>query len=179
MTSRSANGRLGPFALYTDVEDGELLALLDSVAARLDEAYGARYGLGLPRRRARPQIALFAEEADFRALARASSGTPVHARGFASGGLVVFYVGGDPWQTVITGFVHELTHTINRHTLGAARQPCRLPSPGWVIHRGRGLGVLDPDPAEVLGQPFLGASRGWSPRWRSPAGTAAALRSPS
>lgn len=157
---REPSGRLGPFALYTDVEDRELLALLDGVAARLDEAYGARYGLGLPKRRARPQIALFAEEAHFRALARATKGAPVHARGFASGGLVVFYVGGDPWQTVITGFVHELTHTLNRHALGAALPPWL--EEGLAEDLG-GVWLEDPDaPSPGMTHPGDGSRHGWT-----------------
>lgn len=154
------NGRLGPFPLYTDVEDEELLALLDRVAERLDEAYGARFGLGLPKRRARPQIALFAEEADYRAVERGTRGARQHMRGFAAGGLVVFYVGNDSWQRVITGIVHELTHTLNRHTLGPSLPPWL--EEGLAEDLG-GVWIEDPDaPAPAMTHPGNGLQHHWA-----------------
>lgn len=161
---REPNGWLGPFPLYTDVEDGALLALLDGVAERLDEAYGARFGLGLPKRRARPQIALFAHEADFRAIAEATPGTSVtvHTRGFAPGGLAVFYVGDDPWHMVLSGIVHELTHTLNRHALGPSLPPWL--EEGLAEDLG-GVWIEDPDaPAPALTHPGEGGRHPWWPQ---------------
>lgn len=157
---RRPNGRLGPFPLYTDVEDPELLALLDGVAQRLDEAYGARFGLGLPARRAPPEIALFATEADFRALARAIPGAPQHVRGLAPGGLVVFYVGEDNWQVVITGFVHELVHTLNRQTLGPSLPPWLEEGMAEDLS---GVWIEEPDaPSPGMAHPGDAVRYGWT-----------------
>ena len=120
---REPNGSLGPYPLYTDVEDEKLLALLGGVAERLDDAYSARYGLAVPKRRSGPVIALFASEQDFRTVAASSTVSLENPRGFAAGGLAVFYVGDDSRPTVVTGFVHELTHTLNRHALGVSLPP--------------------------------------------------------
>jgi hypothetical protein len=115
---RRPNGKLGPFDLYSDVEDEDLLELLATVGERLDEAYSARFGLGVPKRQRQPTIALFSEEEDFRAVVRALPDLPGHARGFADQGLAVFYVGDDPPRDIVTTYVHELTHVLNRYAIG-------------------------------------------------------------
>lgn len=169
---REPNGAIGPFPLYTDVEDQQLLELLDRVAQRLDEAYQARFGLGLPKRRSRPQVALFAKEADFRALARETPNAPVHARGFAPGGMAVFYVGDDPLHLVITGIVHELTHTLNRHALGSSLPPWL--EEGMAEDLG-GVWIEDPDaPSPALTHPGDGRRHGW--RMQEIVGAVAVLR---
>lgn len=116
---RRPNRSLGPYAVYTDVEDEAVLELLDGVAGRLGEAYGARYGLGVPRRRSGPVIALFADQADYEVLVRSVSTPHEHPNGFAVGGLAIFFVGDRPRQTLVTTFVHELTHTLNRQAIGS------------------------------------------------------------
>jgi hypothetical protein len=116
---RRPNRTLGPYALYSDVEDEELIVLLDGVARQLHAAYGARYGLGVPERSSGPVVVLFADEADYRAVARTASSRSEHPSGFAIGGLAIFYVGDRARPAVVSTFVHELTHTLNRHAIGS------------------------------------------------------------
>lgn len=120
---RRPNARAGAFDLYTDVEDQRLLRLLDGAAGRLDDAYRARYRLGLPAHRGSLALALFAREADYREIERLARPDGTHVRGFAHGGLAVFYVGGAGRTEVVSTFLHELTHTLNRRAIGVGIPP--------------------------------------------------------
>lgn len=155
---RRPNRSLGPYALYSDVEDERVIARLDGVAGRLHAAYGARYGLGVLERSSRPVIVLFADEVDYRAVSSTVSSRPTHRSGFAIGGLAVFYVGDRPWPALVSTFVHELTHTLNRQAIGSGL-------PLWLEEGLAGdLGAVwveDPD-APV---PGLIAAAGEKSRW--------------
>jgi hypothetical protein len=117
-----AAGRLGPYALYTDVPRGRLFAL-DRLAAAVEPAYRARYGrvpVGTPRE----AVVLFDREEDYRRLQAADSvlaGLP--AAGHTAGGLVAAYVGGQGPGEVAATLVHELAHLLNRRALGPSLPP--------------------------------------------------------
>jgi hypothetical protein len=115
-------GRLGPYALYTDVPRGRLFAL-DRLAAGVEPVYRARYGrvpLGTPRE----AVVLFDREEDYRRLQAADSvlaGLP--AAGHTARGLVAAFVGGQGPGEVAATLVHELAHLLNRRALGPSLPP--------------------------------------------------------
>ena len=107
--------RLGPWRAVTDVAGGELKGL-DAVAARLADAYTARYGVA-----AAPgpdqAIAIFASDVRYRAFAEADGGALPGTRGHAGAGLAAFSVGQNSLETRVL-LVHELTHLLSRNALG-------------------------------------------------------------
>jgi len=104
---------LGPYTLYTDVDDPGLLGRLAAVASGLEATYRRRYGLD-PGSAAGQAVVLFAREADYRAFA---SGDLTYA-GLGEGGhagfgvAALFAQGSQGWQ-VTALLVHELTHLMN------------------------------------------------------------------
>jgi hypothetical protein len=120
------NGRLGPYRLFTDVEDPELLSVLDGAALRVERAYYARYGRA-PGGRAHQAVVIFRAESDYRRYAAAYKGIPGSGQeaGHAGGGVVAFFVGDRSRQEAVRTLVHELTHLLNRRAL-ADRLPAWL-----------------------------------------------------
>ncbi len=126
--------RLGPFALYTDVEDPKLLRFLSRISDHLPEAYRDRYGLGTDRagdahgdrRAAGDAVVLFAREQDYRAYeAQVRPETDRGALGHAAYGLAVLYVGRQGPEDVAAVLVHELTHVLSHRALATA-------PPSWL-----------------------------------------------
>ncbi len=116
-------GRLGPFRLYTDVTDRDLLRFLGRLAEALPAAYRARYGLD-PGPEAGEVVVLFAAEAGYRDYDRETSATAdLRAGGHASRGLVALFAGDKDRGDVAAVLVHELTHLLNRRTLAATPAP--------------------------------------------------------
>lgn len=116
-------GRLGPFRLYTDLADRDLLRFLGRVAAELPAAYRARYGLD-PGPPTGEVVVLFAGEASYREYDRETSATAgLRAGGHAGRGLVALFAGGKERRDVAAVLVHELTHLLNRRALGPALPP--------------------------------------------------------
>ena len=157
-------GRLGGFALLTDVADAELLGYLARIADQVPGAFAQRYGL--PVSGAGPDaggedplvrpvlgtVVLFAGEADYRAFTRslaALSGGAVDPDELAGLGLAgqtapevasLAVQGSTPRQVART-LVHESVHLLVRRTLGEA-------VPVWLDEGLAGdleLGRIEPD----------------------------------
>lgn len=107
---------VGPWKLYTDVVDAELLELLDHVAGQVPAVYARRFGLTRFASTEPPPIVLFAREEDYRSFANAHSDVgDLNGGGHADRALAALFV---PESTspkaVAATLVHELTHLLNR-----------------------------------------------------------------
>lgn len=118
-----STGSLGPWDLYTDSPDTELVELCNRVVSELEAAYGERYGLELVGEAAEA-ILLFRDAEEFM-LFRDQERTAVEAwaAGFTSEGIVALYAGSWPSRLVCARVVHELTHLLNRRGIGPALPP--------------------------------------------------------
>ncbi|MDY7092848.1 MAG: hypothetical protein SX243_07745 [Acidobacteriota bacterium] len=112
----------GPYLLLTDVEDPQLVRSCKSLASSLDRVYEERYGLDLDGAWA-PEGALviFARRGAFRELARQEGGPRVGYAGYSSGSqsVVVLTAEGAQQAELLRTLTHELTHLVNRRTLGS------------------------------------------------------------
>ena len=137
----ATTGRLGPYALHTDLADPERLAWLDRVAAGFDDAYRRRYGLA-PVGEPAESVVLFAGEAAYRRFVAGDDQIGhLPASGHAAYGLVALFDGGRSAAEVGATLAHELAHLLNRRAIGPA-----LPS--W----------LDEGIADELAQSRIGPS---------------------
>ena len=142
--------KVGPYDLYTDVQDEALLDELSRVAEIVPKAYTARYGRspsGNPER----AIFLFRREEDYRGFARGANFPGGKGRGFTGKGYVAFYAGDNPGKRndLIGVFVHEMTHLLNDRSLA-------WQLPGWLdegIPVDLGSVWLEKDDAESLENP--------------------------
>lgn len=110
----------GPYDLYTDSADDELLQQLDGLASGIDEVYQDRYRLSLV---GRPEgtIVLYVSEEGYRAYQRQRpDGGSVASIGHTGSGLVTLFVGDQSYRQVGSVLVHELVHLLNRRGLGPA-----------------------------------------------------------
>lgn len=106
---------LGAYKLWTDVEDEELLAFLDTVAVVAEEAYFARLGR-LPSGDPLRSAVLFAREEDYRRYS-GEGDLPQGHSGHAGNGVLASYTGGRPRRHVASTLVHEITHLLNARAL--------------------------------------------------------------
>jgi len=117
--------RLGPFELFTDVDDPDLLARLSNVATHLPDAYRQRFDLD-PGSQASEVVVIFATQADY---LRFEAGEPDIAgtgtRGYTGRGISVLSVRDRDPASTLGILIHELTHLLNRRVFG-------LRSPAWV-----------------------------------------------
>lgn len=160
---------LGPWTLYTDVDDPRFLEGLDRLAAATVEAYRQRYGLepGLgpevdpegSRRPAEPReereaVVLFAREEAHRELLGAESAVAtLGAEGHAGAGLVALHRKGGGQEGVRSLLVHELVHLLNRRSLGAR-------TPAWLEEgSAHALASSRIDPSGRLHPELLGGDR--------------------
>lgn len=115
--------RLGPYELYTDSRDDDLLAYLGSLAGQIEDVYVERTGRR-PVGRPRAALVLYRSELPYRVLQRRSSRlAELHPGGHAASGLAMFYAGERGRQDVGSTLVHELVHFLNRRALGPALPP--------------------------------------------------------
>jgi hypothetical protein len=119
----AATGSLGPWDLYTDSSDSDLLELCDRVASELEAVYRRRYGLELLGKAAEA-ILLFQGAEEFLLFKnQESESVEPWAAGFTSEGIVALYAGSWPATLVCARVVHELTHLLNRRGIGPALPP--------------------------------------------------------
>lgn len=116
---------LGPFTLFTDVEDPQLLTNLESVANSIIPAYVSRYGID-PGIRGTDTLVLLAREEDYREF---ESSEPSIANSQTSGyttiGLCILFAGSRSADDIARTLIHELTHLLNRRALG-------IDTPAWL-----------------------------------------------
>ncbi|RMH18992.1 MAG: hypothetical protein D6696_11850 [Acidobacteria bacterium] len=113
---------LGPYALYTDVDNDLLLRRLEALARRLDAIYAIRFGRK-PQGEPRAAVVLFRTAAAYRRFQEQTEElVGLRAAGHSGRGIAALAAGGDLTQVTAT-FVHELTHLINRRALGPALPP--------------------------------------------------------
>lgn len=118
-----AEERLGPYELSTDIRDRALLAYLEKVAAQHEEAYRRRYGLPATGEPA-AAVVLFARPDDYRRFQQAERGLEgLRAAGHAGSGIVALAAGESSRELVAAVLVHELTHLLNRRSIGPALPP--------------------------------------------------------
>ncbi len=123
LAETATEDRCGPFALLTDVRDPEPLAVCRRVGSGVEAAHRRRYGLELVGEAAET-ILLFAREDSFRGFREeAAEGWPGEAFASAAQGFVAVPVGGRPPAAVESSLIHELTHLLNRRSLGPALPP--------------------------------------------------------
>lgn len=119
----AANGRLGPYELYTDVDPPSRLAHLDRLAAQVEPAYRKRYGRA-PRGQAREAILVFTDEDTYRVLqSREARIRGIPAGGHAGHGMLALWVGDRQRHELAATLVHEIVHLLNRRSLGPALPP--------------------------------------------------------
>ena len=138
---------LGPYTLITDVRLDGLLQDLGRLAPQLDAAYALRYGrkpLGEPRE----TVLLFAEPGDYRAAQDLSPSLHgLRSAGHTGPGMVFFFTGGRLRGEILSTFVHEIGHLINRRALGPALPPWLDEGLADDFSAGRldGKGIYRPD----------------------------------
>jgi len=114
---------LGPFTLYTDVEDENLLDWLSAVAQDVFRAYRERFGLD-PGSVTREVLVVFAGEADYRRFEAAEDRiAKADSSGYTSEGLSVLFAGDHARTSLGSLFIHELTHLLNRRVFRAEVPP--------------------------------------------------------
>ena len=115
--------RLGPYELLTDVKDRELLAFLDAVVRHHGPAHLRRYGLA-PVGEPAAAIVLFSREGDYWRYQRSEKGLEgLRAAGHAGSGIVALPAASSSRALIAGVLVHELTHMLNRRTIGPALPP--------------------------------------------------------
>jgi len=120
---RAARSALGPYALVYDVGASAPLERWSALAALLDASYAARYGVS-PVGRPAETVAIFAREADYRALEEEDERLAgLDASGHASAGLAALWTEGRSRQEAESTLVHELAHFLQRRALGPALPP--------------------------------------------------------
>lgn len=114
---------LGPYRLFTDSPDDELIAFLHPLAASLDDVYYRRHGrvpLGVPKE----AVVLFAGEGGYRLLQlRTEKLLGLAAGGHNAHGVAALFIGKSSRGEVASTLLHELAHFVNRRALGPALPP--------------------------------------------------------
>jgi hypothetical protein len=118
LAGRETASFLGPYALYTDLQDKVRIQYLDRLAAQMEDIYRARYGrqpIGQPAE----AIVLYAQESDYQAIqGQDAQLARLSASGHSGYGIVVLFDEGRPRYEVGSTLVHELAHLLNRRALG-------------------------------------------------------------
>ena len=118
-----AKRALGPYVLFSDVEDDSLIVRLDRLAAGLEESYERRFGLA-PIGEAAATLLLFESELEYRS-SQSTMGRirHLHSEGYTGFGLAATYVGDRQSSEVTMTVLHELAHLLSRRALGPALPP--------------------------------------------------------
>ena len=121
---KKPNRSLGPYQLFTDVEDEALLRFLDQAAGLAEEAYFARFGR-LPSGDPLRTAVLFAKESDYRAFGDEADLPTATRAGHAGVGVLAFFAEGRTQASLAGTLVHEIAHLLNDRAL-AYRLPMWL-----------------------------------------------------
>lgn len=150
MTDRGRQRSCGPYAIYTDVSDEELLATCTRLAPALDATYTGRFGVA-PVGQPAEAIFLFSTLDQYRDFVRAQTQMPsgYAAHSDAARGYLALYTGERSRQEVIETLIHELAHLITRRALGGNLPP-------W-LSEGLANGLGDTATADEL-HPIEGAN---------------------
>lgn len=105
---------LGPYQLFTDIEDEELLDFLDLTARKAEDAYFARFAR-LPSGDPTRSIVLFAHKSDYQSYA--SNEMLANTGGHAGSGMLVFFAEDRPRFDLARTLVHEVAHLMNARAL--------------------------------------------------------------
>ena len=122
LEGRGSGGRLGPFDLYTDVDDAALISFLDVVASQTPVVYLRLLDLP-PTTRHQGAVVLLGRQGDYQELQdqlHLSSAEPVG--GFEFGGVAVLLVEKRPPHELARTLIHELTHVLNGRYLAPPRR---------------------------------------------------------
>lgn len=114
----------GDYRLVTDDATSSWLALCSELVGDLESVYAERYGLD-PVSRAAETILFFSDREAYEAFrdqeqVRFESNV---AHSYPARGYIAFYEGDRSPSQVISSLVHELTHLLNRRSLGPALPP--------------------------------------------------------
>ena len=114
---------LGPYALYTDCKDDDLLSHLGAVAGQLEALYVERYARA-PVGAAAETVVLFQSDIAYRLVQHGTERLAgLRSAGHNSEGIAVLYVGGRSRDDVIATMIHELAHFLNRRAVGPQLPP--------------------------------------------------------
>lgn len=119
---KKSKRKLGPYELFTDVQDETLLAFLDQAAGMAEDAYYARFGR-LPSGDPLRSAVIFAREADYRIYAETADLPLDRSTGHAGGGVLAFYAEGKDRGELAATLVHEITHLLNDRALAWSLPP--------------------------------------------------------
>ncbi len=162
---------LGPYTLYTDCRDDELISRLDTVAGRLEALYAERYGLR-PIGEAAEAVVLLQSDIAYRLVQqRTERLAGLRAAGHNSEGVAVLYAGGRSRSDVAGTVIHELAHFLNRRAIGPQLPP-------WLdegIADDLALSRVDPDGRIESGE-LSGGRRRQGDQWRIVGGLGSLLR---
>ena len=116
-------GMVGSYRLFTDLEDPDLLAFLDTTAQQAEAAYLARYGRA-PAGRPRHAVVLFSRAEDYRTFSAEMKGPPgTRHWGHAGSGVVAMLAGDRPRRWLAGSLLHEITHLLNDRALAPQLPP--------------------------------------------------------
>jgi hypothetical protein len=115
---------LGPYPLFTDVDDDDLLVKLARVTDEVEPLYVSRYGID-PMGEPAETIVLYRDEESYRGLqGRSERIRGLTSSGHVGWGLVALYAGeGAHRAAAVPVLRHELAHLLNRRALGPALPP--------------------------------------------------------
>ncbi len=113
----------GPYGLWTDVEKTSILVVCQQVGAAVDAAYRRRYGLE-PVSEPRETIFLFRDTAAYgRFRDRLAPDAHEIAHAYPAMGYLALALDGRSSKALAAVLTHELTHLLNRRSLGPALPP--------------------------------------------------------
>jgi hypothetical protein len=124
MTDEGRERTCGPYRLYTDVKDEALLTNCERLTSSLDATYAGRYGV-TPLGQPAETIFLFSTLDQYQDFVKQQTRMPIGyaAHADAGRGYLALYTGDRSRQDIVETLIHELTHLINRRTLGGNLPP--------------------------------------------------------
>lgn len=135
----------GPYRLWTDVGNPEILELCRKLAAPLDVTYQHRFGLR-PEGDPAEGVFLFARSDAFSAFARRRGRLRAGYGGFSDGskGFAALHIEGLGTSRLAQTLAHELTHLVSRRALGPGLPPWLSEGLADAIGDAAGEGGLGP-----------------------------------